>query len=189
MNKKKILFYSNIIIPLTFFVFMYIYVYHIDPYRQTFKKAIDQVVASHIYSKTPKIKYRINANFDNKIILLGYNIATKRLGNQLHVNLKLYYRALKKIDGSYKVFIHIEGKERLNKDHHPVFGLYPISQWNIGEIIEDPLNFTVISDGTSAYTVWMGFSNIKNDVERIKIINAKQIKTDGYNRVQVVVIK
>ncbi len=87
-------------------------------------------------------------NFDNRILLLGYDLdpstGSGHRRQQLRpgetLELSLTWQGLQRMDQDYTVFVHIldEGQRIWGQeDIGPVHGTYPTSQWKEGEIIED----------------------------------------------------
>ncbi|MBC8264535.1 MAG: hypothetical protein H8E47_10485 [Anaerolineales bacterium] len=79
-------------------------------------------------------------NFDNQILLLGYDLDRQRLGPGETLELSLTWQGLQRMDEDYTVFVHILDEEQRiwgQEDVWPVHGTYPTSQWKEGEIIED----------------------------------------------------
>jgi hypothetical protein len=79
-------------------------------------------------------------NFDNRILLLRYNLDRRQLRPGEALELSLTWQCLKKMGEDYTVFVHIlDKKQRIwgQEDVWPVHGTYPTSQWKDGEIIED----------------------------------------------------
>ncbi|GEM_PF-197918 len=87
-------------------------------------------------------------NFDNRILLLGYDLdpsassghRRRELRPGEALELSLTWQCLKRMDEDYTVFVHILDKEQQiwgQEDVWPVHGTYPTSQWKEGEIIED----------------------------------------------------
>jgi len=79
-------------------------------------------------------------NFDNRILLLRYDLDRRQLRPGEALELSLTWQCLRKMDEDYTVFVHILGKEQRiwgQEDVWPVHGTYPTSQWKEGEIIED----------------------------------------------------
>ena len=79
-------------------------------------------------------------NFDNKILLLGYDLDRKKLRPGDTLELSLTWQCLQRMDEDYTVFVHIiDDEQRIwgQEDIGPVQGTYPTSQWKEGEIIED----------------------------------------------------
>jgi len=79
-------------------------------------------------------------NFDNRILLLGYDLDREAVRPGEVLELSLTWQCLRRMDEDYTVFVHIldEGQRiRGQEDIWPVRGTYPTSQWKEGEIIED----------------------------------------------------
>jgi hypothetical protein len=64
------------------------------------------------------------------------------------------------VDGDYSVFVHLrnaEGVTVAQRDTQPLDGLYPTSQWRVGETVAQPLEFGLpddLADGT--YALYIG---------------------------------
>ncbi len=79
-------------------------------------------------------------NFDNKILLLEYDLDPRQLRPGQTLELSLTWQCLQRMDKDYTVFVHIiDEQQRIwgQEDIGPVHGTYPTSQWKEGEIIED----------------------------------------------------
>jgi hypothetical protein len=79
-------------------------------------------------------------NFDNRILLLGYDPNRRQLRPGETLELSLTWQCLKRMDEDYTVFVHILDEEQRiwgQEDIGPVHGTYPTSQWKEGEIVED----------------------------------------------------
>lgn len=145
----------------------------------------DQSAISEFVRKEPpaKIMFPLEANFEDRIQLLGYDL---KLPRENHVapgetfEVTWYFKVLKTIPGSYKIFVHIdESTMRIHGDHDPVNGLYPVRMWDVGDVIIDRQRIEVpASDPTGDYTIYLGFysgdtrlvvkSGPKDDVNRVR---------------------
>ncbi len=79
-------------------------------------------------------------NFDNRILLLRYDLDRRQLRPGETLELSLAWQCLRRMDEDYTVFVHILDEEQRiwgQEDIGPVHGTYPTSQWKEGEIIED----------------------------------------------------
>jgi len=79
-------------------------------------------------------------NFDNQILLLGYDLDQEPLRPGETLELSLTWQCLQRMHEDYTVFVHIlDEQQRIwgQEDIGPVHGTYPTSQWREGEIIED----------------------------------------------------
>ena len=96
-------------------------------------------VEKHLLKTDPNPQYKVNAVFDGKIELLGYDIDGDFTPGK-PATFKFYWKSLKEVDKNWKVFVHFESttkKKRKNFDHVPVGGLYETTRWRPGQIIED----------------------------------------------------
>lgn len=119
-------------------------------------------IAKYVTKKPPKIDHPVRAVFDDKVELLGYNV---QLPGKDHVGpgqkfvVTWIFRALKSNLGSYRIFLHLDGQEqRLNGDHDPVDGKYPVRIWDEGDVIIDRQELTVPATyRAGTYTLHIGF--------------------------------
>ncbi len=74
-------------------------------------------------------------------------------------HLRIYYRVLKPITGTWKSFVHIDGyQRRFNGDHTALDGKYAMNLWHPGDIVVDDFDFQLEPNFTpGAYTVYFGF--------------------------------
>lgn len=96
--------------------------------------------------------------WDESLELLGWDAPTRvQLGDTFR--LSLYYKVLKPLDRSWKIFVHLDGpKMRINADHDPLGGMCPTSAWKPGDIIIDRVSAHVDpAFGAGTYEVWTGF--------------------------------
>lgn len=108
-------------------------------------------LADAILDTAPTPEFPVGASFDRRIELIGYDLESPRPdrigpGDQLVVT--WYWRCTAPVPGSYQIFLHVDGMgQRLNGDHEPVDGRYPVRLWSAGDIIVDrqelrvPANF------------------------------------------------
>jgi hypothetical protein len=102
------------------------------------------------------------ARFDDSIEFLGYNLDSKGMsyvpvGGSFKI--KYHFRVLREIAGSWQIFVHVDGQcPRINGDHEPAGGRYPVSNWLPGDIIHDEQEITIpgyCRAGT--YSIFIGF--------------------------------
>jgi 4-amino-4-deoxy-L-arabinose transferase-like glycosyltransferase len=129
------------------------------------------------------IQYPVKAMFEDKIEFLGYDLRTPgggHLGAGESFSIIWYFRVLKNIPGNYKMFVHIDGKGlRLNGDHDPVDGKYPVRLWDQGDIIADRQELEVPAHfRRGQYTIFMGFFS---GGTRLKVVEGPR---DDANRVR-----
>lgn len=85
----------------------------------------------------PPIAHPLSATFDDRIELIGYD-APAEVSRGDDIVIRLYYKVLTPLAGSYKVFLHFDGMgARFNGDHLPMDGRFPTSYWAKGHYITD----------------------------------------------------
>jgi hypothetical protein len=118
-------------------------------------------LATAILHEEPKnlpVKPKGRVTWDNKIQLLGWDIPqTMTRGSKVQV--KLYYKILQPVGGTWKGLMHFDGPLRFNGDHDPINGRCPTSTWQPGDFIVDTLTVTAGGGAFPAgkYDVWIGF--------------------------------
>jgi hypothetical protein len=102
------------------------------------------------------------ARFDDAIEYLGYNLdangqAAVPLGGSFKIT--YHFRMAREIAGDHQIFVHIDGPcPRINGDHPPVGGRYPVRYWLEGDFIHDEHTITVpLHCRAGVYTVYIGF--------------------------------
>ena len=96
--------------------------------------------------------------WDNKIQLIGWDVpATMSRGSQQTV--KLYFKILQPVGGTWKGLMHFDGPLRFNGDHEPIKGRCTTATWQPGDYIVDTV--TVRAGGRAfpagKYDMWIGF--------------------------------
>jgi hypothetical protein len=124
----------------------------------------DQSFLTEFVKREPpaNIENPVEANFDDKIALLGYDL---KLPHGDHVaagesfEITWYFKALRSVPGTYRVFVHIDANAlRIHGDHDPVDGRYPVRLWDEGDVIIDRQRLEVPGNfSAGAYTIYMGF--------------------------------
>ncbi len=101
---------------------------------------------------------RVTHTFDDQVQLVGWRLEPKEPRPGSPVKIHLYWKALKKISGTWKVFVHIDAPgQRIHGDHDPVEGLYPTGDWAVGDIVHDEHQVVVKRTNQSGwYTFYLG---------------------------------
>ena len=70
-----------------------------------------------------------------------------------------YWKVMRQVPGGFKVFLHVDGQgNRLNGDHDPVDGRYPVRLWDEGDVVVDRQELTVPANyRPGTYTFYIGF--------------------------------
>ncbi len=113
-----------------------------------------------ILRKPPtNIDRALDVNFDNKIQLIGVNMP-RRVGRGDSFEMTLFFKVLKPVGGTWKIFVHFDGGGlRFQADHDPINGRCGTGFWQPGDYIVD--RFTVeagdMTYAKTAYTARVGF--------------------------------
>jgi hypothetical protein len=133
----------------------------------------------------PKPQHKLEAEFEDKLEVLGYDItdANGRFvdvvapGKKYHM--RTYFKVLTPVTSDWDMFIHIDGSHRRhNGDHKLTEGKYPMSLWLKDDLIMDDYEFTLEPNfSPGPYTIWFGLFVGES---RLKV---KSGPSDGENRV------
>ena len=115
----------------------------------------------------------VSARFEDQLEALGWEIVdgdgrvVDSVVPQRKFHLRTYYRVLRPISTSWKMFIHIDGlQRRYNGDHAVLEGRYPMSLWQPGDIIVDEHEVVLEPNfGPGEYTLYFGFFSGDNRFE------------------------
>jgi 4-amino-4-deoxy-L-arabinose transferase-like glycosyltransferase len=86
------------------------------------------------------IPNRIDVTFGDAIRLVGYEVDTSQVRVGGRVTVTAYWRALRSIEASYAVFVHLidaDGVIEAQRDTYPGLGNYPTLLWRPGEVFAD----------------------------------------------------
>lgn len=128
----------------------------------------------------PKPKTPINVNFEDKLQLIGYDLPAE-VAHGADVPVKLYFKVLAPLGGTYKIFIHFDGPgARINGDHVPLDGKFPTQFWTPGTYVTD--DYTIKPDrATEPQGNFQFFFGLFAGDKRLKV---KEGPSDGENRVK-----
>jgi hypothetical protein len=104
-------------------------------------------------------QHRISASFDDKIEYLGFDLSGgPELGAGEEFTITYHFRCLAR-PPAYKMFVHIDGAgARLNGDHDPIDGRYPLRFWAPGDYILDRQTLRIPAHFRPGdYTIFLGF--------------------------------
>ncbi len=149
------------------------------------------------FSKLPPLPApfwkRVNVDFGGKARLIAVYVNKPegyRRGDK--VELRFLFKVTGKFRRDWKVFIHADPvkwtRHRLNWDHEMAEGLYPTSEWKVGEYVQDVVIRRIPRDYPAHYTklhiymgLWLGSARVP--------IRYSNVYTDGQNRALVVTLK
>ncbi|HEY8428638.1 MAG TPA: hypothetical protein VIL20_09700, partial [Sandaracinaceae bacterium] len=141
-------------------------------------------LADAILDEPPQPEHPVRVNFDDRIELLGLDLDLPHdtyVGPGEAFRITWYFRVLAPVPGGYQPFVHIDGPgQRINGDHEPVEGRYPVRLWEPGDIIVDRQELRVPANYRRGdLTIFMGFysgetrleirSGPKDDVNRARV--------------------
>lgn len=132
-------------------------------------------------TKEQDIPHPLRARLGDSIEFLGYDMAAPDpLQPGSRVKLKLYWRALKTMDTSYKVFTHlIDAQNGIfgQQDKEPLDGARPTTSWASGETFSDTYEFEVAPNaGAGTYQIEIGMYN-PADFKRLPTYDANGAPT------------
>ncbi len=146
-------------------------------------------LAKYVLRAPKPVQHTVNADFEGKIELLGYDLELPQKGyvgpGQTFV-VSWMFRALRGNLGAYQAFLHVDAEgQRINGDHDPVDGMYPVRLWDVGDIVVDRQRVSVpATTPPGTYTMYVGFfrgeTRLKvqsgpNDADRV-IVGTIQIR-------------
>jgi hypothetical protein len=168
-----------------------------------------RLVNEAILDQAPTLEFTVGANLGGKLRLIGAEIEPVKKNAGGKITVVLYWECLSPLDnkGDWMIFVHAEGPvkgggmARVIADHHAVEdgpggpGLYPINEWQAGQIIKDSKSFSLVDPkgrkvGPGQVVLYAGVFdmeahlNRKQDI-RLPVTNSDKVKTDGGGRVEV----
>jgi hypothetical protein len=114
------------------------------------------------------------ANFENRILLVDYEIRNPQVQRGGALQVSLTWQGISSMDEDYTVFIHIlDESDRMwgQEDIQPVYGTYPTSRWQEGELIVDPHTVWTIPDAPRGlYRIQVGLYLLRT-MERLNLMD------------------
>ena len=154
----KVRYYFALSAFFVFTAFVAVYSFRSDLARE--KRALaEALIAQEALPDLPPAG-QVNARFGDTIELVGVRAVEDRFSPDKVANVELYWRALERTEGNWKIFVHVRdvrGRNLTNADHHPVGGAYRIRNWKPGDVVKDTITFRVpkVPRG-SAIEIWVG---------------------------------
>jgi hypothetical protein len=138
-----------------------------------------------ILNEPPKPQHPLNVNMDDKLFVIGYDIADSNgkwsdsiaPGRKFHF--RVYYKVLAPVTSEWEAFIHIDGfHRRHNGDHKVMNGKYPFSLWNKDDLLVDDYEMTLEPNfSPGMYTIFFGLFLGET---RLRVVSGP---SDGENRI------
>jgi len=134
-------------------------------------------VVTLIVSSGPRVM--LNANLDNKVLLMACDLEDDSLEPGETLRLVLYWRALQQIQDNYAVFVHVvraDGAILVQRDVQPREGAHPTSSWVAGELVEDRYELSIPSDAPpDIYWLKVGMYS-QTTMQRLPVVDPGQVK-------------
>lgn len=118
-----------------------------------------------VLDEPPAPALPLDVTFEDQLEAIGWEVTDKRdhvvpnVVPATRYHLRVYYRVLRPITGTWKSFVHIDGfQRRFNGDHAVLDGKYPMNLWRTGDVVVDDLEFQLEPNFTPGdYNVYFGF--------------------------------
>lgn len=122
-------------------------------------------LAKVVLDEPPTPVVPLDAGFEDQLETVGWEVTNKSGQVVASVvpattyRLRVYYRVLKPVTGTWKSFVHIDGyQRRFNGDHAVLDGKYAMNLWQVGDVVVDDFPFQLEPNFTPGeYTVYFGF--------------------------------
>ncbi|MDB4975261.1 MAG: Polymyxin resistance protein ArnT, undecaprenyl phosphate-alpha-L-Ara4N transferase [Myxococcaceae bacterium] len=151
--------------------------------NQPVEKQVDEnPLSKFVLKSAPKPQFPVGANFEGKIELVGYDLELPQkdyVGPGQTFTVTWIFRVLQGNLGTYQTFLHVDAEgQRINGDHDPVDGMYPVRLWDLGDVVVDRQKVSVpATTPPGTYTLYTGFfrgetrlkvlSGPRDDVDRV----------------------
>lgn len=127
------------------------------------------------------MQHEVHCNFDRRVELVGYDLESPRpdtAGPGQQFTITWYWRSIAPVPAGYQIFLHIDGYgQRLNGDHEPVQGHYPVRLWDQGDIVVDRQELRVPANFPAGdYQYFIGYYSGET---RLEIVEGRE---DDVNR-------
>ncbi len=109
---------------------------------------------------SPPIENALSYRLGDQIELIGYAVEPAAVDRSGTARLRLYWRALRRPDKDYTVFVHVQDAEQhllTQADGPPKSGAYPTSFWDAGEVVSDDREIAIPAAAPSGhYSIVLG---------------------------------
>ena len=112
--------------------------------------SLADVSVSSIRDWLPTIDHPLRANFDDQVLLLGYDLPATVVPG-VRIPLTLYWQAVDQLDADYDIVLQLAAPDNTvvwEASQQPFFGEHPTSEWLPGEILVETYQWTT-TDPTS----------------------------------------
>ncbi|MBS2031513.1 MAG: carbohydrate-binding family 9-like protein [Deltaproteobacteria bacterium] len=151
---------------------------------------------SHVSTSAPaSVQQPIHVTFQGGAIeLIGTDLSPAQPKAGQTVTVTNYYKVNRAPEGSWKLFVHVAAPGQgglqmiANRDHEPMDGQLPLSQWKPGQVIADAWQLPIPQQAPPQIAVLLGFWNDSGRMPVDPQPPGEQPKTDGQGRVLAAVI-
>jgi hypothetical protein len=116
---------------------------------------IRALIAERVF-EIPQMEKNVGATFGNVLQLLGYDLHQ----NSDQAVVELHWQALRRMDVSYKFFVHLNDAESdapvAQADVMPHNWTYPTTWWEIDEVVSDSIALLLEDVPPGSYRLWIG---------------------------------
>ena len=146
------------------------------------RNPIKRAVITELPRNVQKPKEPIN--FEDQIELVAWRATPKVPRAGAPLKLELFWRVKRKVRSNWKVFVHIDAPgQRIHGDHDPVSGVYPMRDWQSGDLVVDEHHLTVARKIKPATFTF--FTGLYRGKTRMKIKNESKEVKDKENRAKI----
>lgn len=128
---------------------------------------VDAIKIAPSAYKTPVVDRPIQYRLGDQFELIGYDVQPSMTTPGGAVQLRLYWRALRRPDRDYTVFVHVRGSAGDNltqADGQPHGGTYPTSFWDADEVVIDDRMIDLPAHAAAGqYSIVVGLYDPSND--------------------------
>lgn len=127
-----------------------------------------------VRTEVPPVEHPVDARLGDYVELVGYDLELPEdrpyVGAGERFTIRWVWKVLRRIPGSYEVFLHIDGAgQRIHGDHEPVDGRYPVRLWEPGDVVIDEQTIDVpASHRPGQMTLWVGLYAGERRLEVVK---------------------
>ncbi|MBI5650588.1 MAG: hypothetical protein HZC40_09115 [Chloroflexi bacterium] len=113
-------------------------------------------------------------NFADQIELLGYDLESRVVKPGENLRVTLYWRARAPMRESYRVFVHVIGKNDVSAggaDVIPARGAFPTLYWKPGDALRDGVTIPILPNATPGkYALEIGLYPVEKNGARLSVI-------------------
>jgi 4-amino-4-deoxy-L-arabinose transferase-like glycosyltransferase len=122
-------------------------------------------LAKLVLDDPPRPAQPLDVLFEDQLQAIGWEVVDKdehivdSVVPATRYHLHVYFKVLKPITGTWKLFVHIDGfQRRFNGDHAVLDGKYAMNLWHPGDVVMDDFTFQLEPNFMpGGYTLYFGF--------------------------------